>query len=109
MKTPFPAVPAVYVVYVDGFVYYVGSTANLRLRMINTWNHKNEDANLRPRSVVVKFSISRRYGDWRMREVRLIRRLHPRANLRDTGRPRKQTERLDFALYDAKDANSSSR
>ncbi len=35
-----------------------------------------------PCTVKIKYSVSRKYGDWLMREARLIRRLSPRYNRR---------------------------
>lgn len=78
-----PAIPAVYAVRVQGRVVYVGQTINLFRRFnayqmrpawgegtLTPWGHAKGE-------VVVKFSPSRRYGDWAMRELRLIRRLRP--------------------------------
>lgn len=59
-KTKFPSAPAVYVVY------------------------------FREKVVTVKYSLSNRFGDWLMREVRLIRRLDPKANIQH--RPRQRAE-----------------
>jgi hypothetical protein len=75
---------SVYVVYLDGQLVYIGQTMNLFQRMfahgirlvggqvITPWGTGKE--------CVVKVSPFRRYGDWLMREARLIRRLQPRGN-----------------------------
>jgi hypothetical protein len=78
-----PEVPAVYVICVNGRAMYVGQTINLfrrfnayRMRAafgvgaLTPWGQVEGDLSL-------KFSRSRRFGDWAMRELRLIRRLRP--------------------------------
>lgn len=82
----FPSVAACYAVYCNGRLCYVGSTENLRDRMrghgieyarysasINTpWGTFD--------SVKVKYRPFWKYGDWAMRELRLIRKLQPLFN-----------------------------
>lgn len=82
-----PEVPAVYVVYLDGVVVYVGETTRLRSRLTAHGFSIRYSSLVHTRwgnasSVVVKAGMSRRYGDWRYREARLIRRLQPRGNNR---------------------------
>jgi excinuclease UvrABC nuclease subunit len=74
-----PDVPGVYVVYMNGHVYYIGSSSNLCRRIRKTFQ-QYERTSMRESSFEIKYSLSRRYGDWLMREARLIRRLSPRAN-----------------------------
>lgn len=89
-----PNVPAVYAVFIDGSLVYVGQTVDLRNRfsehnirygyariLITPWCDVPETAVLS-----LRFSRSRKYGDWAMRELRLIRRLKPRFNQRGRGR-----------------------
>lgn len=79
--TRFPAAAAVYVVYVDSSLYYVGSTNNLDVRMRSSWCRKDKDPHMREATIDIKFSLSIKYGDWLMKEARLIQRLGPRANV----------------------------
>lgn len=81
--------PGVYVVYLNEKVAYVGSTRNLRSRLGSYKMRLGYGVSfLTPwgpcRHVSVKAAYSSRYGDWLMRELRLIRRLSPPNN--KTGR-----------------------
>lgn len=80
--------PAVYAIYIDGELVYIGQTANLRGRfqthhlrpgyarnIITPWGDLPGSA-----KITAKAKPSRRYGDWAMIELRLIRRLRPRLN-----------------------------
>ena len=82
----FPQRPCVYVVYLDGVLTYIGQTINLRERMqrhairwgyrpllITPWG--------RAERAIVKAGWPRKYGDWAMRELRLIKRLRPTGNV----------------------------
>lgn len=79
-----PPIPAVYVIYWSGEVVYVGSTVNLASRMkqhaASEWMNGPPDI-----EVTAKFRGSSRFGDWLMREARLIRRLQPEFNRRGVG------------------------
>jgi excinuclease UvrABC nuclease subunit len=81
--------PCVYCVKINGAVVYVGSTRRFRTRfyehrircgyaknIILPWGEVNHDAELS-----VKVSFSKKYGDWAMRELRLIKRLEPKFNI----------------------------
>jgi len=71
-----PPYPCCYVVYsADGALLYVGQTLNLRDRFSahKTAGSFSPDARLK-----VRFGT--RYGDWAMREARLIYRLRPPMN-----------------------------
>lgn len=76
---------ATYVFYCDGVVTYIGQSGNVKKR-IGQYSIRMEDHGLivTPwgvfRSVVVKVRYGRRFGEWAMRELRLIRRLQPRGN-----------------------------
>jgi excinuclease UvrABC nuclease subunit len=83
-----PAVPACYVLALDGEVVYVGQTLNLQARFYaHRIKHRKDDSwrtawgdltgDLR-----LKVKFGQRYGDWCMREARLIDRLKPRFNTR---------------------------
>lgn len=81
----FPRRPACYVVYLNGELSYVGQASDLAKRMsahgiragyggscMSVWGPF--------KSIVIKARFSTAYGDWAMRELRLIRRLQPRIN-----------------------------
>lgn len=93
-----PNVPACYVIFVGKQVVYIGQTKRLRHRLgahrlvvgyscnewITPWGNVSEP-------VTVKVKYSRRYGDWLMREARLIRRLQPPMNCQgSTRKPKRQ-------------------
>ena len=74
--------------YWDGALRYIGSTENLRARIMNH-NIRLSYApseRLTPWGCVEGFSLkvrpSRFYGEWATLELRLIRRLKPSANIR---------------------------
>lgn len=92
-----PREPGVYAVYFNGTLSYIGQTVDLRNRfsehrfrhgyaknIVTPWGDYPDDT-----TIVIKFSRSRRYGDWAMRELRLIRRLLPRLNVNGRGRKQK--------------------
>jgi hypothetical protein len=93
-----PAAPACYVVTVRGVVVYIGQTANLRKRF---YEHKfrfgySNNSILVPwgecvpiGDLAVKVRHSDRYGDWAMRELRLIRRLQPEQNCHGSTKKRR--------------------
>lgn len=82
----FPAKPACYVIYLDGVLSYIGQTNDLRKRMAGhgidicrysegfdtPWGQYDD--------VVIKARFGSRFGDWAMREARLIARLQPPLN-----------------------------
>ena len=78
--------PGVYVVYGDKGLIYVGQSTDVKKRMachsINYANYTDfiETPWGRFRSVFVKIKYTRRYGDWAMLELRLIKRLQPPFN-----------------------------
>lgn len=92
--TEMPRQPAVYAVYINGELIYIGQSVDLRNRFYEhkirysyakeirlPWVDVPDDT-----EVTIKASISRKYGDWAMRELRLIRRLKPRFNIHGRGR-----------------------
>jgi hypothetical protein len=87
-----PAVPACYVLILDGKYLYVGSTEDLRARMAQHAFevHFNDGNIMTPWGtcdrIVMKYRQSRKYGDWAMTELRLIRKLIPALNVRGVGR-----------------------
>jgi hypothetical protein len=68
-----PVAAGIYVLIEDGQAVYVGQSRDLRHRL---------SCHMPPEGTVIKVKTSRRYGDWLMDELRLIRRLRPRRNVR---------------------------
>jgi excinuclease UvrABC nuclease subunit len=82
-----PRAGGVYAFFIDGALAYIGQSANLEARLrhyqarhdygdgfFSKWgSHKH---------LVIKIKIGRRFGEWAMREQRLIRRLSPPLNQR---------------------------
>lgn len=89
-----PRVACCYVIYFNGELCYIGSTNNLRNRFSgHAFRHGYAKNFYTPWGMFkfpfefrIKYSESRRYGDWLMREARLIRRLQPVYNTRLKGR-----------------------
>ena len=81
-----PAAPACYVVYIDGRLGYIGQTNNLRRRMaghgidISRYSDSYRTPWGTARQIHIKANFGVRFGDWAMRELRLIRRLRPHLN-----------------------------
>jgi hypothetical protein len=82
---PAREMPACYAVYLDGSLSYIGQTTNLKKRFLNygiTTGYG--DSFVTPwgsfSTVRVKVRYASKYGDWAMRELRLIRRLKPAFN-----------------------------
>lgn len=74
-----------YAIYIDGALAYIGQSSNLRARLAT---HK-----LQPsygpdfdtpwgyaKTLIIKVKLYRRYGEWAMTELRLIKRLQPPLN-----------------------------
>lgn len=72
-----PRMACCYCIFVGGNLLYVGQTANLRARISG---HKASGRF--PEEFLIKARFGEKYGDWAMREMRLIRRLRPPMNLR---------------------------
>jgi hypothetical protein len=87
-----PKVPAVYAVYCDGSLVYIGSTVNLYFRTMSYTKVGYSNFLTTPWGqflrVFIKYSTSRKLGDWAMREIRLIHRLKPANNKTYTGKSR---------------------
>ena len=81
----FPDIEACYVVYCDGQLTYIGCAENLRKRFHCRFEYARYSATINTPwggflNVKVKYRPSRRFGDWAMIELRLIRRLQPKGN-----------------------------
>jgi predicted GIY-YIG superfamily endonuclease len=80
-------VPGVYAIYFDDRLVYIGQSSNMRTRIsahcirqgYSKYLNWGEKFNV-GLSCYVKVSPSIRYGDWAMRELRLIKRLQPSGN-----------------------------
>ena len=89
-----PKAPAVYAVYIDGTLVYIGQTTDLRNRFYEHRFRYGYAKNIilpwcdvpNTSEVTIKACRGRRYGDWAMRELRLMRRLKPRFNVKGMGR-----------------------
>lgn len=86
--------PGVYVFYVDDELVYVGSSVRLRHRVNEYGYYRARDGNFVTNwqtngwKVWVKVRYSDKYGDWLMRELRLIRRLEPPGNVKHSRKRR---------------------
>ena len=80
-----PSMPGCYVIYLNDQLTYIGQSTNVRKRLENhgirigygaaiftPWGTATE--------VWFKVRFSSEYGDWAMRELRLIKRIQPPAN-----------------------------
>lgn len=79
-----PDEPGCYVVYSHDIPVYVGSAQSLKKRF-NT--HQLDDNRICGRGFLlkapyIKYRPSKRFGDWRMVELRLIRRIRPVHNVK---------------------------
>lgn len=85
-----PRAPGVYVILLDGVAVYVGQSADVRGRLnahnirpgyggelITPWKIVTPA----PALIEGRAKLSRRFGDWAMWELRLIRSLRPRFNV----------------------------
>ena len=83
-----PQVPACYALVLDGEVVYVGQTLNLQNRFYSHQIKHDRKGNwltkwgVLPGDLRLKVKFGQRFGDWCMREARLIDRLQPRFNKR---------------------------
>lgn len=80
------SLPGCYVVYVDSKLVYIGQSMNVSKRV------KNHEINFARyssliqtpwgqfKSLKLKVHYSVKYGDWAMRELRLIKKLNPKFN-----------------------------
>ncbi len=76
--------PGVYAIYLDGKLVYIGSGVSVCKRLSSHLKIMYSSFVYTPwgrsKNVTVKFSPSRKRGDWTMREIRLIGRLKPVGN-----------------------------
>lgn len=78
-EMPAPSIPACYVFILRGKVVYVGSTNDLSARLRAHRNRKRPTPWVM-NDILVKYRPSKKWGDWAMLELRLIRRLRPIGN-----------------------------
>lgn len=74
-----PEWPACYAIFIDGRLAYVGQTENVKFRFRHHSSKgilKNVDVD----RIKVRVKLSRRFGEWAMAEIRLIKRLCPTFN-----------------------------
>jgi hypothetical protein len=94
-----PALPACYAVYMDGRLAYIGQSNSLRSRLAgHNLRHGYANNFHTPwgscRTLLVKARFSEKYGDWAMRELRLIKRLKPAHNIQQGGAKRARRSRV---------------
>jgi len=92
-----PNKPAVYAIYFDGKLKCIGQSSNLSVRFsdhakgirfgshctIETrWGAFPDETNIE-----IKYHHGWRYGDWAMREIRLISRINPEFNIQHKRKP----------------------
>jgi hypothetical protein len=90
-----PQVPACYAVYFDGRLVYIGQSYDLHRRfLLHDFRRSYSSGFITPwgffhdvQRITLKYKPARRYGEWAMRELRLIRRLEPKLNSRGGKRP----------------------
>lgn len=93
-KPAMPCLPGVYAVYFDRDLVYIGSTNNLRNRfsghafrygyaknIVTPWETIPDST-----EITVKFRQTKKFGEWAMREMRLIHRIQPLFNSHHKGR-----------------------
>lgn len=86
--------PAVYAIYFDGDLVYIGSSNNIRNRFSGHAFRYGYGRNIYtpwqdlPDSVVIsmKYRMTKKLGEWAMREIRLISKLRPFFNFHHKGR-----------------------
>lgn len=85
-ELPVPAKGCCYVIYLDGVLTYIGQTGNFKQRMYGYNIHRIEWGKFIKTpwgvcsTIKIKVNYGKRFADWAMRELRLIRRLQPPAN-----------------------------
>ena len=96
-----PRSPGTYVIFADGVPVYVGSTTNLRSRLFagHQINFSRYSAYFDTpwgqfRDVGIAYRPSKRFGDWAMVELRLIRRLQPKFNCWGSVKRRRESRRI---------------
>ncbi len=74
-------IPGVYAIYADGKLAYIGKSVNVRKRLCEHGIRGNKGRCLFGTfEIGLKVKYSKRYGDWAMWELRLLRRLKPSLN-----------------------------
>lgn len=89
-----PHVPGCYVIYLDSQLMYVGQSSDICKRIASyRFRVGYGDSLLTPwgpfNSGHIKVHYSIKYGDWAMRELRLIRKLKPQLNCVGSTKKRK--------------------
>jgi len=77
--------PGVYVVYADLYPVYVGQSTNIRTRLANHRFRRGYTNYIvlpweKCLNLTIKVKYSKKYGDWAMLELRLIKHLQPKYN-----------------------------
>jgi excinuclease UvrABC nuclease subunit len=93
-RNKLPNAPATYAIYFDGDMVYIGSSKDIRNRfsghgfrygyarnIITPWHEIHDSV-----AITLKYKITKKIGEWSMREIRLINRLKPLFNSHHKGR-----------------------
>ena len=75
-------IPGVYVIYVDKRIVYVGQTLNIHKRLLSyKFRYSYTGSIITPwgfcKKLKIKIQYSSKFGDWAMKELRLINRFQP--------------------------------
>jgi len=96
MSLTIKPLPGCYVIYLDGALSYIGQSSNVRKRISNHRLRYGYGAGVitpwgQFSDCCIKVRYSTKYGDWAMRELRLIRKLRPCLNCVGSTRKRATT------------------
>lgn len=75
-----PKLPGVYVIFFNGQVFYVGSSGTSVFARCRSHYKCLRWKDVDKSKLFIKWRGSDRFGDWAMRELRLIRKLRPLRN-----------------------------
>lgn len=79
----------VYVAYHGSTVVYIGSSYNLRARLMSHYKYAPGKWSQHP-EVRIKFRYTKRFGEYAMAELRLINRIRPTRNQQHCGGMRRE-------------------
>jgi excinuclease UvrABC nuclease subunit len=96
-RNKLPNSPATYVIYFNNDMVYIGSSKDIRNRfsghgfrygyarnIITPWHEIHDSV-----AITLKYKITKKMGEWSMREIRLIHKLKPLFNSHHKGRAKK--------------------
>lgn len=97
-------IPGCYVVYADNELIYVGQSFNVSKRLLSYKFRYGYGGQIFSvfgifNLIAVKVRYSTKFGDWAMREVRLIHKLKPRFNCVGSVKKRMEIKEENFAIH----------